>query len=86
MIVRIGEAHHRAKLTDHDVDLMRDLLDERRALITRCRAAGDGQGAIERALRDSGLSFASIAFKFEVSKSYVRAVDTWRIRQFAAPR
>lgn len=25
---RVGETHHRAKLTDHDVDLIRDLRDE----------------------------------------------------------
>lgn len=25
---RVGETHHRARLTDHDVDLIRDLRDE----------------------------------------------------------
>lgn len=52
---RVGETHHRARLTDHDVDLIRDL-------------------------RDEGLTYQSIADKFEVSKSTVRDIVKCRRR------
>lgn len=74
MIIRIGEMHWRAKLTNHDVELIRLLLVERRLLIAMRRGLGDGQGAIEKALRESGLSFRGIGLKFDVSKSHVRAM------------
>ena len=47
---RVGQDHHNAKLTNHDVDLIRDL-------------------------RESyGLTYESIAEKFECSKSTVRDI------------
>lgn len=56
---RIGASHHRAKLTDDDIDLI-------------------------LYLRDEGLSYASIAGKFDdgmtVSKSTVRDICVGRIR------
>lgn len=46
---RIGETHHLAKLTDHEVGMLLDL-------------------------RDQGLSYATLAAKFEISKSQARNI------------
>lgn len=80
MNIRIGETHWRAKLTDHDVELIRMLLLERRMLIALHRGQGAGQGAIEKVLRQSGLSFSAIAVKFEIGKSTVRDIAVQRRR------
>ena len=58
---RIGESHHRAKLSDHDVDLI-------------------------RALRDEGLTYASIAKKFDVSKETIADIVKCRSRYQVADR
>ena len=84
--LRIGEAHHRAKITDHEVELMRELLAERRALIERMQAAGVGLAVIRQHLMAARLGYGSIAVKFEMSKSYVRAVDADRLRIYPGPR
>lgn len=68
----VGEDHHRAKLTDHDVDLIRQLLADRRRLVLEHRAAGSRPGAVDRKVNSAGLSYALIAAKFEITKSHVR--------------
>ena len=70
--VRIGESHGRAKLTNHDVELILDLLDCRAALVAACLVEGLSRHATERRLHVSQLSYAGIAAKFEVSKSQIR--------------
>ena len=56
---RIGETHHRAKLTDHDIELIHQLLDDAEA----DKAAGRPY------LRDY-----EIAEKFEISKSHLHNI------------
>ena len=53
---------------------MRQLLAERAALVGRLRSEGRKAGEVDRGIRAAGLSYASIATTFEVSKSYVRWV------------
>ena len=69
---RIGETHGRAKLSDHDVDLINGLLECREVLIEEYLAVGLTRREIERSLHKSQLSYAGIAEKFECSKSQVR--------------
>lgn len=78
----VGQDHWRAKLTDHEVELIRSLLAERVALVARLRTDGAGQGVVEREVRRAGLSYTAIAVKFEVSKSTVRdiVVDRRRVQ------
>lgn len=71
---RIGEGHNMAKLSDHDVELIFGLLDEREKIIKRLTEYGLCWREIERALFASQLSFAGIGEKFEVTKGCI-----WRI-------
>lgn len=80
MIVRLGQDHWRAKLTDREVEVIRELLAERQALVAALRAAGAVQSAIDRALLAGGLSYRCIAVKLEVSKSLVRFIDAGKRR------
>lgn len=56
---RIGESHANAKLTDHDVDLIRELATER-----------DEHGRVVK----PGLSYRVLARKFEVSKGCIQKI------------
>ena len=76
----VGQDHWRAKLTDHDVELIRQLLAERGRLVRTLQEAGTTSGRIDRRLQAVGLSYAAIALKFEVSKSYVRDIANERVR------
>ena len=69
---RIGQAHGRAKLTDHDVELILSLLEARDVLIDEYRKVGLGKRQIEKALHTAQLSYSGIAEKFEISKSHIR--------------
>ena len=80
MIVRLGQDHWRAKLTDREVDVIRELLAERQALVATQRAAGAAQAVIDRMLLQAGLSYRCIAVKLEVSKSLVRFIDAGKRR------
>jgi urease accessory protein UreF len=71
---RIGEGHGRAVLSDHDVENLLALLDEREELIRQCRAVGMTQPAINRSLTKARLSYGLIAAAMEVSKSAVRFI------------
>lgn len=68
---RIGEDHPRAVLTDHEVDLLMELLDEREALIERMAAEGFCRHDIGAALTAGCLSYRCLALKFEVCKRYI---------------
>lgn len=76
----VGQDHWRAKLTDHEVELIRMLLAERAALMRTLLAIGTTTGRTGRRLQAEGLSYASIAEKFEVSKSTIRDIATDRRR------
>ena len=65
---RIGETHGRAKLSDHDVELMLSLLECRALLLAEYQKAGLSRRAVEQALHVAQLSYSGIAAKFEVSK------------------
>ena len=84
--VRIGEGHGRAKLTDHDVELVVGLLGARDELIAQCRAAGMTRPAIDRTLTKAQLAYRHIAEKFEVSKSLVRHIANGDVRCQVAAR
>lgn len=53
---RIGESHHNAKLTDHEVDVVRQLREEH------------------------GLTYSSLAEKFEVSVDLIRQICRYKLR------
>lgn len=68
---RIGESHPRAVLSDHEVELLLELLDERRDVIDRLQEMGATQTAIDGMLTFKGLSYRLLAEKFEISKGHV---------------
>lgn len=82
----VGQDHWRAKLTDHEVELIRMLLAERAALVAGLTAGGIAPGGIARRLKVDGLSYREIALKFEVSKSYVRDLSKDRARAHTVVR
>ena len=71
---RIGESHPRATLTDHEVDLLFEMLAERDGLIAVFKASGSTQGEIDAALAARRLSFRCLAVKFEVHKQTVAKI------------
>lgn len=71
---RVGEDHHNAKLTDHEVDLIRGMLDERDRFIKQLEAAGYGREQIRHAPKFVCLDIRSIAVKFDVAPSTVQAI------------
>ena len=78
--LRVGEDHPLAKLTDHEVELLRGMLDEREAFIARLRAAGYGEWQINLGAAWVGLDYRGIARCFEVSAGYVHDIATCRRR------
>lgn len=56
---RVGESHPKAKLTDHDIDLIRELATER-----------DEQGKVVK----PGLSYRTLAEKFETARGTIRNI------------
>lgn len=76
----IGEQHQRAKLTDRQVDLVRDLLDARADLMGRLRREGVCKPLVQRALVAAGLDAQSIAARFGVSRRTIRDIDSGTIR------
>lgn len=83
---RIGESHQRAKLTNHEVSLLVDLLIQRAELIAQCRAVCMGRADIDRTLTKMRLSYRLIAEAMEISKRTVRDVDSGRTRHQVAVR
>jgi hypothetical protein len=71
---RIGDSHPRAVLTDHDVDLLMRLLDDREALLGRMQFDGAPRAEIDKALHDKGLSYRKLAEKFEVHKTCIQKI------------
>jgi hypothetical protein len=71
---RIGEGHNMAKLSDHDVELIWSLLDERERITKSLTEYGLAQREIDNALSGAQLSFSGIGEKFEVTKWCI-----WRI-------
>ena len=77
---RIGEDHHRAKLTNHDVDLIHDLLDARDMLVETYMGLGMPRRKVQLALSKAQLSERWIADKFEISRRTVRDIRSGRKR------
>lgn len=77
---RIGEGHPRAVLSDHEVDLLHQLLDERAELLKQCRAVKMSAADIHRSIIKARLSYGLLAQAFEVSKSTVYDIAVFRIR------
>ena len=71
---RIGESHPRAVLTDHEVALLMEMLDEREAVIGELEFAGKARAAIDAVLHSKGLSYACLAVKFEVHKQTIAKI------------
>ncbi len=78
--LRLGEDHHRAKLSDHDVELILDLLEARDLLVAEYLKVGLCQRQIHIALSKAQLSERWIADKFECSRRTVRDIYAGRIR------
>lgn len=68
---RVGESHPKAKLTDHDVDLIRELATER-----------DDAGLVVKA----GLSYRVLAEKFDVCKWVIAKIVRCERRAVLAVR
>lgn len=71
---RIGESHPRAVLTDHEVGLLLELLDEREAVIGDLLFRGVRQVEIAAALTARELSYRHLALKFEIHKQTVAKI------------
>lgn len=76
----IGEGHGRAKLTDHDIELIQSLLECREMLIVEYMKVGLTRGEVCRALHTAQLSYKGIADKFEINKSHVRHIANGTLR------
>lgn len=83
---RMGETHGRAKLTDHDVELIQSLIECRDMLIEEYTKVGLPWSQIKQVLCDKQLSYIGIARKFEISKSHVRHIANGTTRSQAAAR
>lgn len=73
---RVGETHPRAKLTDHEVDLIRELAEGE---LQRNPKSGRWE-------RVGAMSYAEIAKKFEVAKDTVESIVLCRRRAHIAIR
>lgn len=67
----IGQDHPRAKLTDHEVELIQELLDDRQLLLDRLAFENADPVRIQTVLVTAGLSLRCIAVKFEVHRSCI---------------
>ncbi len=83
---RMGESHGRAKLTDHDVELIQSLLEARDLLLVEYTKVGLARGFVHRVLNEKQLSYAWIAEKFEVSKSLIKGIHDGKVRARPAVR
>lgn len=77
---RVGEDHHNAKLTNHEVDQIHKMLDERDRFVKQLEVAGYGRDQIRHAPKFVGLDIRSIAAKFDVASSTVQDIRTGRRR------
>lgn len=71
---RIGESHPRAVLSDHEIELLLDMLGEREQIVRDMEAGGFLRVMIDMELTRRGLSYRLLAVKFEVSKGHVGKV------------
>jgi hypothetical protein len=77
---RIGDSHPRAKLSDHEIELLAELLEARQAMIDRLTEGGAKPHVVGLLLEANDLSFRCLAIKFEISKSHVAHVAAGRRR------
>lgn len=77
---RMGEDHGRAKLSNHDIDLIQSLLECRDALIEEYQKVGLPLTQIHVVLRKAQLGYGGIAWKFECSKRLVRDIHSGKVR------
>lgn len=77
---RIGEDHPRAVLSDHDVELLHQLLEERAELLRQCRAVRMSAADIERSMIKARLSYGLLAKAMECSKATVYRIATYKLR------
>lgn len=77
---RVGESHASAKISDHDVELIQNLLDARNDAIETAVAAGMSQSNLQAHLYTIQLSLGWIAKKMECSKSMVKAINDGKLR------
>jgi len=73
---RIGESHPRAVLTDHEVALIFECLEERETMIAVMTARGASRASIDAALNLSALSYARLSVRFDVCKSCIAKIAT----------
>lgn len=83
---RMGEGHGRAKLSDHDIDLIQSLLECRDALIEEYQKVGLPLRQIHWTLRRAQLGYGGIASKFECSKRLIRDIHSGKVRNLCAAK
>jgi FixJ family two-component response regulator len=71
---RVGESHPRAKLTDHEVELIRQLAEG--------ELVRNAQGRFVK----QGLTYAEIAAKFDISSETVKSIALYRKRATTVAR
>jgi hypothetical protein len=71
---RIGESHPRAVLSDHEVELLLELLAEREQIVRDMGAGGFLRVAVDMELTRRGLSYRLLALKFEIHKQHVAKI------------
>lgn len=83
---RMGEGHGRAKLSDHDVELILALLDARTDALEAGKAAGMSPSQLCAHLNALQLSYRWIGLKFEVTKKHIANIAHSRVRCAVAVR
>lgn len=69
---RIGDSHPRAVLSDHEVDLLLELLIARDDLLEAMN--GQRQAVIDAALHEEQLSYTQLSIKFEIHRQAVAKI------------
>lgn len=69
---RIGESHPRAILSDHEVELLLELLIARDELLEAM--AGQRQAVIDAKLFEEQLSYTQLSIKFEVHRQSIAKI------------
>jgi hypothetical protein len=72
---RIGDSHPRAVLTDHEVDLLMELLICRDEIIEHLEAKGCSRSVIDATLCEEQLSYRWLAIKFEVHVQCIAKIN-----------
>lgn len=76
----IGESHHRAKLTDIEVELILTMMEARDEVVRKCQDAGMNSRATQKYLTRLQLSQRCVADLFGVSRRLIRDIYDGTVR------